>query len=141
MFKKKNIVYVGGTFDLFHIVHLNILKRAKRLGEKLVVGVKTDKVVLKHKNKLPVIPFEQRIAIVKSIEYVDIAVPIKSTDESKLLEKICPDIAIKGDNDEARIEVVKWMEENGRKFILLPCTKRISTTKIIKKINESIRRT
>jgi len=67
-------VLTYGTFDLFHIGHLNILKRLKEQGDRLIVGVSTDEFNA-IKGKKPVVPFEQRIEIVKAIKYVDEAIP------------------------------------------------------------------
>lgn len=67
-------VLTYGTFDLFHIGHLNILKRLSSLGDRLIVGVSTDEFNA-IKGKKPVVPFDQRIEIVRSIKYVDEAIP------------------------------------------------------------------
>lgn len=67
-------VITYGTFDLFHIGHLNIIKRLSALGDRLVVAVSTDEFTA-IKGKRPVVPFEQRIEIVRSIRYVDLAIP------------------------------------------------------------------
>jgi glycerol-3-phosphate cytidylyltransferase len=67
-------VLTYGTFDLFHIGHLNILKRLSALGDRLIVGVSTDEFNAL-KGKKPVVPFDQRIEIVRSIRYVDEAIP------------------------------------------------------------------
>ncbi len=72
------IGYTTGVFDMFHIGHLNILRRAKQSCDYLIVGVSTDELVQKDKNKTPIIPFEDRCAIVESIKYVDKVVPQKS---------------------------------------------------------------
>lgn len=63
--------YTTGVYDMFHIGHLNILKRAKEQCDYLIVGVSTDELVLHDKNKTPIIHFEERCEIVKSIRYVD----------------------------------------------------------------------
>ena len=65
------IGYTTGVFDMFHIGHLNILRRAKEQCDFLVVGVSTDELVQQEKNKTPIIPFEERCAIVSAIRYVD----------------------------------------------------------------------
>lgn len=69
------IGYTTGVYDMFHIGHLNILKRAKEQCDYLIVGVSTDELVQKEKNKIPIIPFAERCAIVKAIKYVDKVVP------------------------------------------------------------------
>ena len=69
--KKYKIGYTTGVFDMFHIGHLNILKKAKEQCEFLVVGVTTDELCLKRKNKLPIICESDRVEIVESIKYVD----------------------------------------------------------------------
>ena len=69
--EKKIIGYTTGVFDMFHIGHLNILRRAKERCDYLIVGVSTDDCVQSYKYKTPVIPYEQRAAIVKAIKYVD----------------------------------------------------------------------
>ena len=71
MDKKYMIGYTTGVFDMFHIGHLNILKRAKEQCEYLIVGVSSDELVMEYKHKKPIIPFEERIAIVSAISYVD----------------------------------------------------------------------
>lgn len=71
MSKKYKIGYTTGVFDMFHIGHLNILKRAKEQCEYLIVGVTTDELCEKRKNKRPIICEAERVEIVKSIKYVD----------------------------------------------------------------------
>ena len=74
------IGYTAGVFDLFHIGHLNLLKSAKGLCDKLIVGVSTDELV-KYKGKTPVIPFCDRIEIIRSIRYVDAVVAQENMDK------------------------------------------------------------
>lgn len=68
------IGYTTGVFDLFHVGHVKILKKAKSLCDKLIVGVSTDELV-QYKGKFPKIPFSERLEVVQSCRYVDLAVP------------------------------------------------------------------
>lgn len=71
----KIIGYTTGVFDLFHIGHLNILKRAKLECDHLIVGVTTDELAYQRKNKKPIIPLNERMAIVEAVKYVDEVMP------------------------------------------------------------------
>jgi glycerol-3-phosphate cytidylyltransferase len=73
--------YTTGVFDLFHIGHLNLLKNARAMGDRLIVGITVDEIMKEYKNKTPVIPFAERCEIVRSIKYVDVVVPQKSFDK------------------------------------------------------------
>ena len=94
--KKNKIGYTTGVFDLFHIGHLNILRRAKEQCDYLIVGVSTDELVESYKNKKPIIPYEERRSIVEAIRYVDEVVPQTSLDKCEALERIGFDILFHG---------------------------------------------
>jgi glycerol-3-phosphate cytidylyltransferase len=124
------IGYTTGVFDLFHIGHLNLLKNAKGMCDKLIVGVTTDELVA-YKNKKAVIPFEERIEIVRSIEYVDAAIPQESMDKFLMWEKIRFDIMFVGDD---WYKTEKWnkyeekFKDVGVKIVYFPYTKGTSST-------------
>lgn len=78
----KIIGYTTGVYDMFHIGHLNIIRRAREQCDYLIVGVSTDELVHYEKQKTPVIPYEERAAIIAALKYVDMVVP--QTDKNKL---------------------------------------------------------
>lgn len=83
----KTIGYTTGVYDLFHIGHLNILRRAKENCDYLIVGVTTDDLVISSKNKNPIVPYEERVEIVKAILYVDEVVPQSIQDKFEAWKK------------------------------------------------------
>lgn len=96
--EKCKIGYTTGVFDLFHIGHLNLLRKAKELTEYLIVGVTTDEETFRIKNRKPIIPFEERIEIVKAIKYVDSAIPENDTDKLIAWDKLKFNCIFKGDD-------------------------------------------
>lgn len=126
------IGYTTGVYDLFHIGHLNLLKNAKGLCDKLIVGVTVDELV-QYKNKRAVIPFEERIEIVRSIKYVDAAIPQEDIDKFAAWEKLKFDILFVGDDwyqSERWREMESKFQSVGVKVIYFPYTKGTSSTLI-----------
>lgn len=126
------IGYTTGVFDLFHIGHLNMLKNAKAMCDKLIVGVTTDELV-SYKNKKAVIPFEERLEIIRSIKYVDAVIPQESMDKFEAWKKLKFDIMFVGDdwyNTEKWNNFEKQFQEIGVKIIYFPYTKGTSSTLI-----------
>ena len=91
------IGYTAGVFDLFHIGHLNLLKNAKGMCDKLVVGVTVDELVT-YKGKHAMIPFEDRIEIVRNIKYVDAAIPQYDMDKLTICKKLGATVLFVGDD-------------------------------------------
>ena len=136
-----NIIgYTSGVYDMFHIGHLNVIKRAKELCDYLIVGVSTDEVVIKNKNKTPIIPFEERAAIVSAIKYVDQVVPQERYDiEGKIetVKKYGVNVMFVGSDWEGTEKWKKIEEELAKyncKVIYLPHTDGISSTILREKI-------
>jgi glycerol-3-phosphate cytidylyltransferase len=96
--RKYKVGYTTGVYDLFHIGHLNILKRAKEMCDYLIVGVTTDEEVMRVKNKKTIIPFNERHDIVQAIEYVGIAVPESNTNKLEAWKTYKFDVIFKGDD-------------------------------------------
>lgn len=137
--KKYKIGYTTGVFDLFHIGHLNILKNAKEQCEYLIVGVSTDEVVKKYKNKTPVIPYEERKKIVEAIKYVDEVVPQTSIDKMEALENLRFNVMFHGDDwkgSELYKKIEQEFNKKGVEIVFLPHTSGISSTELVKKIEE-----
>lgn len=112
---KYKIGYTTGVFDMFHIGHLNILRRAKEKCDYLIVGVSTDEVVQSYKNKTPIIPFNQRAAIVEAIKYVDEVVPQTTMDKVEFLKTRHFDVMFHGDEWKGT-ELYKKYEEEFAKY-------------------------
>ena len=136
--KKYKVGYTTGVFDLFHVGHLNILRKAKEQCEYLIVGVSTDECVQSYKNKTPIIPFEQRAEIVKAIRYVDEVVPQESMNKMKAWETLKFDALFHGSdwqNSEMYNQIVSDFEAIGIDVVFLPHTEGVSSTDIAKKIH------
>ena len=130
--KKEKIVLTYGTFDMFHIGHLNLLNRLKSLGDKLIVAVSTDE-FNSIKGKKTLIPFEQRALIVQNIKCVDIVIAEENW-EQKIddIKKYDIDIFAMGDDWQGKFDFLKDYCE----VIYLPRTQNISTTELKKELNK-----
>ena len=130
--KRKIIGYTTGVFDLFHVGHVEILRKSKSLCDKLIVGVTSDKLV-KYKYKKAVIPYKERIKVVSSCQYVDLAVPQNNMDKISAYKKYKFDLMFVGD-DWYNTKKWKEIEESFKKYkvrtIYFPYTKTTSSTKI-----------
>ena len=134
MENKQNLIigYTTGVFDLFHIGHLNLLKNAKSFCDRLIVGVTVDDLVL-YKGKRAVIPFVDRVEIVRSIKYVDAVVPQNDMNKLEMCLRLKANIFFIGDDwygTNRFNSYEKELSSKGIKIIYFPYTKGISSTKI-----------
>lgn len=135
--KQYKIGYTAGVFDLFHVGHLNILKRAKEQCDYLIVAVSTDELVMEYKQKQPVIPFHERIEIVEGIKYVDMVVPQINRDKVAAWEKLKFDVMFVGDDWKGSpffTEVERSFHEVGVDVIYFPYTPGVSSTLVKQKM-------
>lgn len=126
------IGYTTGVFDLFHIGHLNLLKNAKAMCDKLIVGVTSDELV-SYKNKTAVIPFEERMEIVRNVVHVDAVVRQDSMDKMEMWTKLKFDLMFVGDdwhNTPKWDALEKDFNDVGVKIVFFPYTKGTSSTLI-----------
>ncbi len=139
MIEKKRRVFTSGSFDLFHIGHLNILEKSASLGDELIVGVSTDELILEYKGMKPIIPFEQRFRIVSALGCVTKAVKQVKLTEIAQLEREEIDVVTIGDDwINKYLEGLEWMKSQEEKEVVyFPYTPGVSTTSIKKVIIES----
>lgn len=131
MEKKYKIGYTTGVFDMFHIGHLNLLRRAKEQCEYLIVGVSTDQLVMEYKKKKPIICFEERIEIVSAIKVVDQVVPQLSMNKLDAWKKYHFDALFHGSdwkNSDMYNKIIEEFEQIGVDVVFLPHTEGVSST-------------
>lgn len=134
---KKVVGYTTGVFDMFHIGHLNILRKAKEKCDYLIVGVSTDELCSSYKGKLPIIPFGERKAIVEAIKYVDEVRPQEDRDKFAAWQRIGFDIMFVGDDWKGKplfAELEKRFLDVGVTIEYFPYTQGTSSTILREKI-------
>lgn len=139
--KYKN-VYAIGVFDLFHRGHVEFLKKAKTLGNKLIVSINSDRLVAGYK-RVPIYKEEDRLELVKSCKYVDDALIIDSYDNKEYLKEYSVDAIVHGNDWE--LESYKkqirvddsFLKQHGIEMVFVDYTKDISTSDIIRQIKAS----
>lgn len=130
---KYSIGYTTGVFDMFHIGHLNILRKAKEQCDFLIVGVSTDEVVEGYKHKTPIVPFAERFAIVEAIRYADRVVAQTSMDKMAAWETLKFNALFHGDDLKGNlkwIEMEKQFMKIGVEVVFLPYTQGTSSTQL-----------
>lgn len=136
---KRVIGYTTGVYDMFHIGHLNILRKAKECCDYLIVGVSTDELVQKEKNKTPIIPYEERRQIVEAIRYVDKVVPQVDKNKYAAWQKYHFDKMFVGSDWKGTKQWQEYEEqfsEVGVEIVYFDHTDGISSTILREKLNE-----
>lgn len=130
MIGNKTVVYTSGTFDMLHINHLKMIEYARALGDILIVGVNTDELVASYKST-PIIPFEERISLMKAIKGPDIVIPQKSLDHTDKINKLHFDIFVVGDDWAGKYN---YLEKQGVQVVYFPYGDGISSSNLKKRI-------
>lgn len=140
--KKYKVGYTTGVFDMFHIGHLNVLRNAKEQCEYLIVGVSTDELVQTYKHKTPVIPFEERMAIVSAIKYVDEVIPQTCMDKLEAWKQLHFNAVFHGDDWKGSSlynDVEKRLNDVGCDMVFLPHTDGTSSTLLTQVIHKKLK--
>ena len=128
---KRVITY--GTFDLLHYGHINLLRRAKELGDYLIVVLSTDEFNLKEKNKICYFPYEQRKLLLEAIRYVDLVIPEENWEQKKTdVKEYHVDTFVMGNDWAGKFDFLK---EQGVEVVYLERTPEISSTQIKKDLH------
>ena len=132
------IGYTAGVYDLFHVGHLNLLRNARGMCDKLIVGISTDDLVT-YKHKKAVIPFSERMEVVRSVRYVDAVVPQDTMDKLETWKKLKFDVMFVGDD---WYQTEKWSELEaqfaavGVRIVYFPYTRGTSSTILNEALDE-----
>ena len=141
--KPYNVGYIAGVFDLFHIGHLNMFRRAKEQCWYLIVGVVSDEGVRLYKQAEPFVPFDERIEMVRSCKYVDEAIklPLDFCGTRDMFKIYHFDVQFSGsdyEHDPAWLAEKEFLEKNGSTMVFFPYTQSTSSTKLKKAIENRI---
>ena len=137
--KRYKIGYTQGTYDMFHIGHLNLLNHAKEYCDYLVVGINSDMLVTEYKHKVPIINEFARYEIIKNIKAVDNAFLVNTLDKAEILKNVKFDAIFIGDDwrgNQGWIETERELSRYDIDVVYLPHTEGISTTLIRTMINK-----
>jgi len=130
MIANKIVVYTSGTFDMLHYNHLKMIEYARSLGDILIIGVNTDELVLSYKSQ-PIIPFEERILLVKALKYPDIVIPQHSLDHRDKVKKLNFDVFVVGDDWAGKFD---YLNDQGVSVVYFPYGRGISSSNLKQKI-------
>ncbi len=138
--KKYHIGYTAGAFDMFHIGHVNLLRRSKEMCDHLIVGVMSDEAIRNFKGKEPVIPYDERAAVVASCRYVDevVEIPYLRGNSDEAWKMYHFEVQFCGSDyigNEWRMREKAFLESHGAELVMFPYTESTSSTKIRDKLN------
>ena len=129
----KTVVYTSGTFDMLHANHIKMIEYARALGDILIVGVNTDELVESYKST-PIIPFDERIALVKALKYPDVVIPQRSLDHADKVKKLNFDVFVVGDDWAGKYD---YLKEYGVDVVYFPYGAGVSSTNLKQKLYEN----
>ena len=132
MIAGKTVVYTSGTFDMLHANHIKMIEYARSLGDILIVGVNTDELVESYKSQ-PIIPFDERIALVKALKYPDIVIPQHSLNHADKVEKLNFDVFVVGDDWAGKYD---YLKDQGVDVVYFPYGVGISSSNLKQRIYE-----
>jgi len=132
----KKVVFTNGCFDLIHGGHIELFRKAKSLGDVLIVGLNTDASVRKIKGpSRPVFPLEERFEVLGAIEYIDFLTSFAEETPQKIIAALLPDVLVKGgDWQPGQVVGKKEVEAAGGRVVIIPYLKGHSSSSIIKRI-------
>ena len=133
MIAGKTVVYTSGTFDMLHANHIKMIEYARSLGDILIVGVNTDELVESYKSQ-PIIPFDERIALVKALKYPDIVIPQHSLDHTDKVKKLNFDVFVVGDDWVGKYD---YLKDLGVDVVYFPYGVGVSSTNLKHRIYEN----
>jgi rfaE bifunctional protein nucleotidyltransferase chain/domain len=137
----KKIVFTNGCFDLLHRGHIHLLNTARSFGDVLIVGLNSDSSVSKIKPGRPVQNEESRALLISSLEVVDAVILFEEETPQQLIEKILPDVLVKGgDYKPEDVAGKNIVEQHGGKVEIVPLQEGFSTSKLIEKLREGNKR-
>ncbi len=134
--QKKRIVFTNGCFDLLHAGHISLLRKAKSMGDVLIVGLNTDRSMRKLKGKgRPVVPEKDRALVLSSLRDVDYVVFFSEPTPLNLIHTLSPDVLVKGaDYKNSQIVGADWVHSNGGKIVRVPLVRGKSSTLLFQKL-------
>jgi D-beta-D-heptose 7-phosphate kinase/D-beta-D-heptose 1-phosphate adenosyltransferase len=132
----KKVVFTNGCFDILHVGHIRYLKKAKKQGDILVIGLNTDRSVRQIKGeKRPIVPEKERAEVLSALEFVDYVVPFDEPDPFLLIQSLKPNILVKGaDWPKNKIIGREFVEKTGGRVVRVPLVRGASSTGVIERI-------